>query len=169
MNNKNILYVLLLFLLYLNIFTPLSEENRELKQKLVTIKQSIKKDRLYIENEGKINHEVNQSALQSVMYKKKYFYQQEDAQIFNLIQKEIKKLITQTKTKEDNIKWGEKYTNENLIVFPISVRVTGGIRSLGRFFKKISANQKIYIKDFSIKRARQYYVMTLSLYGIKRN
>jgi len=167
MNNRNILFILILLLVYLNVFIPLSDKNRLLQKKIIATQNSIEKDKLYILNKDRINKDINQSITQYKMNEIRYFYQEESNQVFNLLQKEIKSLISKNNTHEDNIKWGEKYETENTILFPISVRITGAIKNIGNFFDDINNNPKIHIKDFTIRRTKNFYIMQLSLYGVK--
>lgn len=167
MNNKNILYILIIILLYLNIYSPLVKDNIELKQKTINIKQSITKDKLYISHQNQILRDLNQSKSSFEDFKLMHFYQVKNLQVFNTMQKQLKEWIKRSKIKEDNINWGETYKNGNFIEFPIRVRVYGSISKIGNFFNMIYIDKKIYIKSFIIRRTKEYYILELSLYGLK--
>ncbi len=169
MNNKNILFFLIFILIYLNIFVPLSEENRHLQKKIIATQNSIQKDKLYILNKEKIIQDINESITLYDESCVKYFYQENSTKIFNIMQKEIKNVIVNSNTHEDNIKWGEIYKEEEITLFPISVRITGAIKNIGKFFETIYSNPKIYIKNFTIRNTKKFYVLELSLYGMKKD
>jgi Tfp pilus assembly protein PilO len=168
-NNKNILIFLIILIVYINLFTPLSEKNKNLLQKIIATKQAIQKDRLYIQYSKRIKHELYESNITNTAYIKRYFYEEANTQIFSLMQKEIKNLISTSSVHEDLIKWGESYQSDKLIIFPINVRVSGSVKKLGSFFELLDNNYKINIKDFTMQRMKEHYFLKISVYGVKRN
>jgi len=138
-------------------------------QKITVTKKSIQKDKLYILNEEKINKDLNNSNTINILFEKEYLFQEESTKIFNSLQKEIKKLISEHEVQEDDIKWGESYKIDTLVEFPISVRISGSIKKIGEFFKSIKDNKKIYIKSFIIRKTKKFYFLEISLYGLKRD
>ena len=168
MNNKKVLLILVTLLVYVNIYSPLIDKNNKLKEKIIATKRSILKDELYLKNQNKLLHDINRSEKTYTAYLDKHFYNVQKAQIFNLMQKEIKKEIDKCNIHEDNIKWGENYQNQDFIEFPISVRVYGTIRNLGKFIETMRKNPKLHIRSFSVMNSRKFYMLKLTLFAITR-
>ena len=167
MNSKNILIFLVFLIVYVNIFTPLSQENRQLKHKIIQLKKSIEKDKLYIHHARQINRDLNNSQTINEKYFNELFYNDTNTQVFNTMQKDIKSFIKNSNVHEDRISWGESYKDGKLIIFPLHIRISGSIKKLGNFYTKLEKHTKIHIKDITMQKTKEHYILKLSVYGVK--
>ena len=169
MDAKKILLLLITLLIYINVYSPLTEKNNTLKEKIIATKRSILKDKLYLKNQHKLLHDLNRSEESYNIYLNKHLYTSQKSQIFNLMQKKIKEEILKCNIHESNIKWGESYKTEGFIEFPMSVRVYGAVKNLGKFIETIRKNPKLHIKAFSISNSRKYYMLHLTIFAVSRS
>ena len=169
MNNKYILIFLVTLLALINIYAPLKENNIALVNKIVAMQRALEKDHYYLAHSQKILQDINQTKQIITAYQKKFFYTLSGAQVFNTMQKELKRLIKNQNVHEDLITWGESYTDDKMFeIYPMQVRVSGSIKHIGSFFNALLHHSKIRIKEFDMTRRPEHYILKLSVMGIKR-
>ena len=169
MDNKNILIFLLILLIYINVYMPLAEKNQKLVHNIASVKKSINKDRYYIAHKAYIYQELNTSNTINHTYTQKYLFSEDSAMILNIIQKRVKQIIKDTHVNEDLITWGEQYTDKKYFeIFPMQLRVSGSVKHLGEFFDKLYHTHKIKIKEFSMERTPEHYILRISVFGVKK-
>ncbi len=147
--SKNLLYILIAAILFVNFYPNLSKENEKNIKKLNLIESKIEKER-WVESHIKDIEKVLKDYKNILKKNKSLFIEGDiDAIAMNSFQESLKKVIALSKVKEIVIKWGEPYKIEKdrFTALPMRVVIDCKPENVSKFFRNLSLERYLVFVD----------------------
>jgi len=141
MQNKNILYILVAAILFINFYSDLSKSNKKEIKKLHLIEAKTQKEE-WVARHIKNVKEAIKEYKDLIKKDEKYFFskKENDSSAMNKFQQSLKSVVALSKVKEITIKWGEPYKKAGgyFTALPMNVVIDTKPENVIKFFKNLS-------------------------------